>query len=469
MSLVFYDTETTGIDTTFDQILQFAAIRTDANLNEMERFEIRCRLLPHIVPAPGAMRVTGVKASQLIDPSLPSHYEMVRAIREKLVSWSPATFIGYNSLDFDENLVRQALYKTLHPPYLTNTSGNSRSDALRMLQATSLFAPNVLAIPMGDSGKPVFKLDRVAPANGFSHERAHDALADVEATIHLCRIVLERAPDIWSSFMRFSQKAAVVDFITTERVFCLSEFHFNQPYSWLVSVIGQHHQNNAEWYAYDLGVQPESLQSLSDEQLSARLKRSPKPIRRLKSNAAPVLFQAQDAPGICRAREYGHHELERRAEILHADEALCARLISAFEALKDDYPPSAHVEKQIYDGFFNIADQKLMDQFHTAPWPERSKIVERFQDARLRTIGWQLIFFERPELLNEDMRREHAGVAARRLLGECDDVFWLTLPNALQELEGLLSDESSPNFEMLCEHRQYLLRRLEQANSDLPR
>ena len=116
MSFVFYDTETTGTDTAFDQILQFGAIETDADLNEIDRFEIRCRLLPFIVPSPGAMRVTGVTVEQLTDPSLPSHYEMVRAIRAKLIEWSPAIFIGHNSLRFDEHLLRQAFYKTLHGP-----------------------------------------------------------------------------------------------------------------------------------------------------------------------------------------------------------------------------------------------------------------------------------------------------------------------------------------------------------------
>jgi exodeoxyribonuclease-1 len=33
MAYVFYDTETTGTDTTFDQILQFAALLTDADSN----------------------------------------------------------------------------------------------------------------------------------------------------------------------------------------------------------------------------------------------------------------------------------------------------------------------------------------------------------------------------------------------------------------------------------------------------
>ncbi|WP_170518776.1 exonuclease domain-containing protein [Ruegeria atlantica] len=60
MTFIFYDTETTGTDTTFDQVLQFAAILTDADLNELDRFETRCRLLPHVIPAPGALLTTRV-------------------------------------------------------------------------------------------------------------------------------------------------------------------------------------------------------------------------------------------------------------------------------------------------------------------------------------------------------------------------------------------------------------------------
>ena len=116
MGFVFYDTETTGTDTSFDQILQFAAIKTDCELRELERFEIRCRILPYVVPSPGAMLVTGVGPAQLTDSKLPSHYEMVRAIRTKLAEWTPAVFIGHNSLSFDEHLLRQAFYKTLHAP-----------------------------------------------------------------------------------------------------------------------------------------------------------------------------------------------------------------------------------------------------------------------------------------------------------------------------------------------------------------
>ena len=53
MAIVFYDTETTGTKLHFDQILQFAAILTDNDLNEIERFEIRSRILANVVPSPG--------------------------------------------------------------------------------------------------------------------------------------------------------------------------------------------------------------------------------------------------------------------------------------------------------------------------------------------------------------------------------------------------------------------------------
>lgn len=463
MALVFYDTETTGTDTFFDQILQFAAVLTDADLKVLDRFEIRCRLLPHVVPAPGAMRVTGLRASQLTDASFPSHYEMVRAIRAKMTEWSPATFIGYNSIEFDEGLLRQAFYKTLHSPYLTNSNGNCRSDVLRMVQACSLFAPNVLAIPIADNGKQSFKLDRVAPANGFVHDRAHDAMGDVDATIFLCSLLAERAPEIWSAFMRFSQKASVVNFISDEPMFCLSDFYFGKPYSWIATVLGQNSTDKNEWYVYDLQVDPGLLQGLSDAELRTRLSGSPKPLRRLRSNTAPMLFPAEDAPHICNGRDCGSEELERRANILQADKALRDRLVSAFEALKKVYDPSPHIEKQIYDGFFDGADTQLMETFHQLPWERRPSIVERFKDRRLQAIAMQLMHIERPDLLDEHTRRHHATAASMRLLGHGNDIPWLTLPKALEEIEAMLVEAMEDELVHLQEHRQHLLDRLEAA------
>ena len=194
--------------------------------------------------------------------------------------------------------MRQAYYQTLHPPYLTNTNGNSRSDVLRMVQAASIYSPNCLTVPINDKGRPTFRLDQIAPANGFDHKNAHDALADVEATIHMCRVLSERAPEIWSTFMRFSQKAAVVDYIASEEIFCLSEFYFGKHFSWLLTTLGQNKKNSSEYYLFNLEIDPNELMSLTDEQLSDRLEVLPKPLRRIRCNAAPILMAADDAPAL---------------------------------------------------------------------------------------------------------------------------------------------------------------------------
>ena len=56
---MFYDVKTSGL-TEFDQIFQFAAVVTDADFNEIDAVDIRAKRRPHIVPAFGALRTTGV-------------------------------------------------------------------------------------------------------------------------------------------------------------------------------------------------------------------------------------------------------------------------------------------------------------------------------------------------------------------------------------------------------------------------
>ena len=64
MNFVFYDLETTGRNSTWDQIIQVGAILVDEKFNEIERFEERCRLRPGVVPEPGALIVNNTSGLQ---------------------------------------------------------------------------------------------------------------------------------------------------------------------------------------------------------------------------------------------------------------------------------------------------------------------------------------------------------------------------------------------------------------------
>jgi hypothetical protein len=47
-----------------------------------------------------------------------------------------------------------------------------------------------------------------------------------------------------------------------------------------------------------------------------------------------------------------------------------------------------------------------MNSFHEPSWPYRLSIIEQFPDARLRELGYRLVHCERPDLLDETVRRQ---------------------------------------------------------------
>ena len=462
MSFVFYDTETTGTDTSFDQILQFGAIRTDHELREMERFDIRCRLSPYVVPSPGALLTNRLTVEQITDPALPSHYEMVRAIKAKLADWSPAVFIGHNSMRFDETLLRQALYKTLYDPYLTNTNGNCRLDSLPMLRAVNYFQPGVLSVPVNDKGKPAFRLADLAPLNGFRHDDAHDAIGDSEATLHLCRLVYERAAGYWSNFVRFGPKAAVLDFVEANEVFSFTDSFFGRTYSWMVTALGRNPDYDSELFVFDLSNDPEAFAALADGDLSARLAASPKPVRRLRANAGPFILPCEDVPAPVRMRMPGIDESRRRAAWIRDTKGFAQRLIAAMPAYEAG-EPSPHVEEQIYGGFPGPEDQAVMTAFHESAWPERAALLGSLEDARLKVLGERLLYTEAPDAMPAPDRRRHEANLAKRLTADEGAVPWRTLPQAIRETDVLLASSADAEASLLEGLRDYLVGRGEEA------
>ena len=467
MSFVFYDTETTGLHTSFDQILQFGAIRTDHELRELDRFEVRCRLLPHVVPSPQALLTNGITVERLADPALPSHYEMVRAVKARLEAWSPAVFIGQNSMRFDEVLLRQAFYQTLHPPYLTNTGGNCRLDSLSIFHTVGLFAPDVLTVPTGEKGQPVFGLASLAPANGFPHDAAHDAIGDAEATLYLCRLVRERAEGYWSNFVRFGPKAAALDFVEGSEIFAFVGAAFSRPYCRVLTLLGPNPDYGSELFVFNLEYDPRELAALADDDLAEALASSPVPVRGLRVNAGPCILPFEDVPAEMRMQFPDIRELQARAAYLRNNQAFVERLMTAAAAAREPWEPSPFVEEQIYDGFPGPEDRSLMAAFNQSDttWPDRAALLGRFADARLRTLGERLLYTEAPQALEEHERSRHEADAASRLLADDDSVPWLTLPQAIRETDGLLADAAGAEASLLEGLRDYLAKRLKEARS----
>ena len=443
MSFVIYDVETTGLSQRFDQIVQFAAVLTDSDLNVKDRIETGCRLMPHVIPSPKAMHVTGHQIEHLIDPSLHSHYEMVAGIRRTLESWPSALFLGFNSLSFDEEFLRQAFYLCLYNPFLTNRQGNARADVLNLCRMTAALRPDVIKPATDDNGIARFRLQPLAEANGIAVPISHSAMADVSTTLALCRLIKTSAPDLWSQFLRFSQKAVVEFFIADEHAFVVSETVGNRHRTRVVSLIGKHSDRQPRHYCLDLGSDLAALRTMSDSELKNLCRGSARPIVTVRTNAAPTLWALYEATQEHLAPFENQAEILERVERVREDTDFLERLRNAAQAAEPDYPPSPHLEEQIYGGPFpSRQDEDLMQEFHAASWEQRTLLARRFSDTKYRRVALRLIHFERPDLLSIARRTALDDAIRNRLMAAPDaDVPWRSIPAAKQKLEALLESD----------------------------
>ena len=409
MTFAFYDLETTGISPAFDQPLQFAAILTDDAFREIERVNLRCRIAPHIIPSPWALAVTGLRPAQLVDPTLPSLFQFTQDIAALIERWSPATWTGFNSIHFDEEMLRQAFYQNLQPDiFATQFNGNTRLDVLTSLYAVWYRQPDLLKWPVDETGRVRFKLDLLAPQNGFVAHNAHDALGDVEATIHLARLIAQRAPELWAEILSNRDKAAVQTRLASFQPMALVErFGGGPPRATIGCFCGTSASNASQAAFFDLdAADPADLLAVDDATIFAAVDASPKIIRSLAVNKSPGLLAVPNPSPV-------HIQ---RAEVIAQAPGFRDRVAKALAARypQDPEAPPPPVEKQIFGGFYSHADKALLTEFQRADWPRREEIVATLADPRLRQLGRRLVAFHAPELLSTEERAQYQAWLRQR-------------------------------------------------------
>jgi exodeoxyribonuclease-1 len=437
MTYIFYDTETTGKVTAFDQILQFAAIKTDAELNVVDKFDVRCRLLPYIVPSPGALLVTGTTVADITTCPL-SHFEMMRQVHAKMHRWSQggAVFVGWNNMRFDEVLLRQAYYKSLLPVYQTNTNGNGRADMMRMAQVVSACAPNCVTIPILPDGKRAFKLGLMAAANNVALDNAHDALADTGATLGIARLIKQRAPALWDTLMANARKSGPLRLLQSEQFMLLSE-HFGNPFNYIVTPLAANASNANEVALFDLQFDPAPYLGAGDADLREATDGTTRVIHRVSINAQPGLLPVDYAPDDVQGGRQSLETYQARVQAIRAHPEFGKRISRLLAARYADQVEPAYVEQRIYSGFPSNADQARMHSFHDQGWEDRIGIIQEIEDERYRQIAHRIVAIERPDLLTDVQRKRWESWRRERFLTD-EKVPWMTVASALEEL----TDES---------------------------
>ncbi|WP_375692152.1 hypothetical protein [Pseudooceanicola sp. LIPI14-2-Ac024] len=218
--------------------------------------------------------------------------------------------------------MRQAFYQTLQPIYLTNTNGNQWADVLRLAQATAALAPNAITVPIDHNERPTLKLDMLAPANGFAHENAHDALADVEATIFMARLIRDRAPAVWASLMPMVDKSEVQARVLSGQLLCFVQYHMGRPTVLPVVGCGQSHDNPTMLGVFDLTKDPEPILRMDVDGLVRAMQGPDRAIRIVTSNKMPAVVDMSLGPDLGIAAS----EVARRASEIAQDGPFAARV-----------------------------------------------------------------------------------------------------------------------------------------------
>ncbi len=420
-TLYWHDYETYGVDPRRDRPAQFAGLRTDEALNEVgEPLVIYCKPARDILPHPQACLLTGI-TPQLADAQGVPEPEFIARIHAELVQ--PDTCgVGYNTLRFDDEVTRHTLYRNFYDPYAREwQNGNSRWDLIDLVRMAYALRPQGIKWPRHDDGRPSFRLEDLAAANGIGHESAHDALSDVRATIGLARLIRDRQPRLydWLFQLRHKRNAAEqLDLVGRRPVLHTSRMYPSETgcTTLIMPLIGEPGNKNSV-LVYDLRQDPRPFMDLDvgdlRDRLFARTEDLPEGVKRLpvksvKINKCPALAPPKTLDESAGERiAIDLDACAQHRELLSTNKSFMQRVAQAYSTRK--FSPAGDVDWALYDGFFSDADHALLTRVRDASKQELAQMHFDFRDERLPELLFRYRARNWPETLSMDeaQRWEH--------------------------------------------------------------
>ena len=435
---VFYDFETCSSNVSYGQIIEAAAVLVNDNFQELDRYEGRCRLSPGIIPEAMALLVNKTTPKMLKKTNL-SHYQMVRQMMDKLSQWKNSIFIGYNSINFDEEFLRRTLFKNLEYPYLTVTNGNERGDIFSLTTAAHLYYPDCIKTFINNKNNPVFKLERLASINNIEHEKAHSAMGDVLATIEIAKLLSKNAPNVWKASLMTTNKDKTFQLIKDELLFC-TNFFYGRAYPFVLTFVCTHPWSYP--VCFDLKADPSYYFNLSIQELKREIfEIKPKVIRTIKHKKHPIIMNASYGINFDNYKQLGLSKLKKRAKLVRENKDFANKVSNILEDdVRDkqelDSQLDIYAEESIYKKFATNEDNAIMPEFHKADWKDKFSVLQKFKDERFQYFGKKILYEESPQSLpDEEYNLIHKETASRVLSTNKEK--WNTIPRTYSEIDTL--------------------------------
>lgn len=429
-SFLFYDLETFGKDPRTTRIAQFAAIRTDHELNEIEPpISIHVQPADDLLPSPGATLVTGITPQQALSDGMNEaaafaliHDEMAR----------PETCsLGYNSLRFDDEFIRHGLFRNFHDPYEREwRGGNTRWDLLDVLRLAHALRPEGLVWPRNEKGDPSFKLEHLAEENGVREGDAHEALSDVRALIGLARKLRLAQPRLWEYALRLRDKRHAASLVDVTAMTPLLHVSQRYPASRLCAApvlpLARHPRIDTRIIVFDLTQDPRDLLGREAEDIATTLYQRADQLAEGQSRVALKELHLNRCPALMAWQHLRQPDFDRLGldpdeialrvrELQSHGPALAEKVRRVFAS--EPVRPRADPDAALYDGFLAEGDKRLFQEVRTTPPETLGQRDFPFRDGRLPELLFRYRARNWPHSLSPPERQRWDDYRRRRLRG----------------------------------------------------
>ncbi len=438
-TFLWHDYETFGANPRRDWPAQFAAVRTDADLNEIgEPMMLYCQPPLDRVPEPEACLITGITPQECAAKGVPEH-QFAERINAAL--GQPGTIgAGYNSVRFDDEVTRFLLWRNLIEPYAREWQGGcSRWDLLDVVRCAHALRPEGIEWPQAEDGATSFKLERLTTANGLTHAAAHDALSDVRATIALARLIRQTNPKLFDFCLALRKKDRVAEELglpTTLRdaqpfLHVSSRFGAARGCIAVMAPLAMHPTNKNELLAWDLSQDPGELADLKPDDVRARLfvanAALPEGVARLAIkgvhlNKSPIVIGNIDTlrtrrPDLAERWGIDFGVAQANFERLRALPDLSALWTQVYT--RPAPAGAVDVDEDLYGGFLGDADRRRLTQLRGLGAQELALARIGFDDERLAELVLRYRARNFPETLSgPEQAHWQAHRRARLMAGE---------------------------------------------------
>ncbi len=451
MNLAIWDIESSSASTDFGSIIEIGGILVDENFKEKDKFSLRCRLPEGEIPQAMALIVNKTSIDQLTKVNL-SHYQMLGEIEKIFKKWSPAIFLGWSNIGFDDEMIRKEFFKGIRYPYLTNASPNKRHDGINIARAAYAIDKNVLQTEINEKNNPVFKLESLSRMNGFDSSQAHSALFDATLTMKILDLIKKKQPYTWDDFLKTANKSDTETIFKKENIISLNEYFYGKSRLYLCAPLHPKHCIHPiyQWgQAVDLRVDVQPLLKMSINDLKMEMKKTPKFLRTIRSNKAPIILEAKYAMKEEPYNKISAELIKQRAQLIRDNEKFSQNILTALREIAEEKAQSKsqediYAEESIYNKFTSSKDTALFPAWHAASWQGKLKLLDKFEDERLLGFGKKIIYQEAPQVLPYDIFKSIKRSISKRILSKKFEKWW-TVSACYNEIDTLRDKYSNEN------------------------